>query len=271
MTEIFKSLLNEAQFTNEILVSGVYEIQKANYAKKGAYFQAFTSLATGLERIGKLCIILDYYIENKGDFPSFRYMKHQVGHDLTMLYKESKEIITRHNISLKYLSDLDLKIHSSIIEILSSFAKGDRYSNIDFITTQNKASDPIKEWFQQIDCLLYFGKVSKKKQMTIEHNAQMIDKTMVQIDHLSIYLNEVGQQMTNGEASFMTGMNQAILKYRRLYIFHVIRYWVEILISLQYKAMSSALPKHNIPFFSEIFACFFNNDKYILDYKKFDR
>jgi len=238
MTEVFKSLLNEAQFTKEILISGVYEIQKANYVKKGAYFQAFTSLATGLERIGKLCIILDYYVGNKGDFPSLKYMKHQVGHDLVMLYKESKEIITRHNISFNYLTNLDLKIHSSIIEILSSFSKGDRYSNIDFITTQNKSSDPIKEWFQKIDCLLYVGKVPKKKQTIIEQNAQTIDSIMKQISHTTIYINEVGQQMTNGEASFMTGMNQAILKYRRLYVIHIIRYWVEILISLQYKSMS---------------------------------
>ena len=43
MTEIFKSLFSEAQFTKEILVSGVHDIQKANYGRKGVYFQAFTS------------------------------------------------------------------------------------------------------------------------------------------------------------------------------------------------------------------------------------
>jgi len=39
--EQFKSLLKEAQFTKEMLGSGETQIRKANYAKKGAYFQSF--------------------------------------------------------------------------------------------------------------------------------------------------------------------------------------------------------------------------------------
>ena len=32
-----------------MLGAGATEIRKANYAKKGVYFQSFTNLATGLE------------------------------------------------------------------------------------------------------------------------------------------------------------------------------------------------------------------------------
>lgn len=270
MTEIFRSLLNEAQFTKEILVSGVYEIQRANYARKGAYFQAFTSLATGLERIGKLCLILDYHIENKGGFPDVKYMKNKIGHDLIMLYEKSKDIVIRHNIAFTYLKNLDVKIHSDILHIFSSFAKGDRYSNIDFIATKNRTSDPIKEWFQKVDCLLFLAKVSQKKRSTIEYNAENIGEIMSQISHSIIYTNEVGLQMSYGEASFITGMNESILKYRRLYVIQVIRYWVEIIRNLQYKAMSQTFPEQNIPFFNEIFSCFYNNDRYLIRHKRFD-
>lgn len=264
MNEIFKALLSEAQFTHEILVSGVYDIQKANYARKGAYFQAFTNLATGLERIGKLCVILDYHIENKGAFPNLKYMKNKIGHDLNMLYETSKEMVLKYDISFQYLKNLDVKIHSDILQILSSSAKGDRYSNIDFITTKNRTSDPIKDWFQKVDCLLFFGKVSRKKQSDIDNNTQIIQRAIAQIPHSTIYTNEVGLQMDYGEASYKTGMNQAILKYRRLYIIHVIRYWAEIIKALQYKAMSQTFPEQNIPYFNEIFACFYNDDRYFL-------
>lgn len=55
----FIALQNEALFTKELLGIGVTQLYKANYAKKGIYYQAFTCLSTGLERIGKLCLILD--------------------------------------------------------------------------------------------------------------------------------------------------------------------------------------------------------------------
>jgi hypothetical protein len=213
---------------------------------------------------------LDYHIENNGAFPDIKYMKNKIGHDITMLYEKSKEIALKHNISFSYLKNLDSQIHTDMLHILSSFAKGDRYSNIDFVTTQNRTSDPIKEWFQKVDSLLFIGKVPQRKRFSIEYNAQVIERAMSQISHSTIYINEVGLQMTHGEASYMTGMNEAILKYRRLYTIQIIRYWVEITNSLQYKAMSQTFPEQNIPFFSEIFSCFYNDDRYILKYKKFD-
>jgi len=73
--ETFKALLKEAQFTKEMLGSGATQIRKANYATKGVYFQAFTNLSTGLERIGKLCLMLDHYIETNGKFPDSKYFK----------------------------------------------------------------------------------------------------------------------------------------------------------------------------------------------------
>jgi hypothetical protein len=56
-TQTFIALVNEAEFTKEMLGAGATQIRQANYATRGIYFQAFTSLATGLERIGKLCLM----------------------------------------------------------------------------------------------------------------------------------------------------------------------------------------------------------------------
>ena len=46
--DYFDALCKEAQFTVEMLCSGYTEIRKANYAKRGVYFQSFTSLSTGV-------------------------------------------------------------------------------------------------------------------------------------------------------------------------------------------------------------------------------
>lgn len=123
----FATLLIEAQFTSEILSSGATQIGKVNYAKKGMYFSSFTSLATGLERIGKLCLIVDYYIAHDGSFPDENTLKNNFGHDLEKLYQKSKEIIARNNLKFNFLENLDSQIHQNILSILSRFAKGDRY------------------------------------------------------------------------------------------------------------------------------------------------
>jgi len=56
-SKLFLALNREAHFTRDMLAAGATEIRKANYASKGTYFTAFTTLSTGFERIGKLCLI----------------------------------------------------------------------------------------------------------------------------------------------------------------------------------------------------------------------
>jgi len=92
---MFDALVKEAQFTREMLGAGATKIRIANYATRGVYFEAFTSLSTGLERIGKLCLILDRLIETRDGLPDLSYLKTKIGHDLTLLYTESKSIICR--------------------------------------------------------------------------------------------------------------------------------------------------------------------------------
>jgi hypothetical protein len=52
ISETFEALSKEAHFTREMLGAGATQIRSANYASKGVYFQAFTSLSTGLSALG---------------------------------------------------------------------------------------------------------------------------------------------------------------------------------------------------------------------------
>ena len=260
--------MEEASFTKEILISGVVQISKANYAQKGFYFQSFTSLATGLERIGKLCLLLDYYINNNGVFPDIKFIKNQINHDLKLLYDKSRELTNAHSIKFKYLDNLDDEIHENMISILSAFAKGDRYSNIDFLVTSKTKSDPILEWHLKVDEILFEKKVSKKGKKKIHLNAMLIEQLIG--SHSSVrHFSESRKELTNlYGSSFLTGMNESIVRFRQFHILQIIRYWFEILWTLQYRAMS--LGREEIPFFNELFAEFYNSDEFFLktkDYK----
>jgi hypothetical protein len=268
LSKNFHSFLKEAQFTFEILASGVTKLGKVNYAKKGMYFTSFTSISTGLERIGKICLILDYSIRNNGDFPSAKSLKYGIGHGLQELYNKSKEIITHYNFSLNHLQDLQDPIYIEILSILSNFDKGDRYSNIDFLVNNNSQNDPIKDWHIKIDQVLFEKRVSKAKKDRIIFNSELAGRILG--GHSIVrHLSETGLELNDIEtSSYQTGVSSAVAKYRQLYMLHIIRYWVDLLREPQSEADMKNL---DILHFTEIFAIFYNEDNYLITRKTFER
>lgn len=268
-TEIFRALQKEAHFTNEMLGSGATQIRKANYASKGIYFQAFTSLSTGLERIGKLCLILDFYLKNNGKFPHQEYLKKNIGHDLNRLYEKSKGVIEARSITFNFLQELSDPIHIAMIDVLSAFAKGDRYCNLDLITGSTQKTDPLIEWSKKVDGLLFDRHVTPEKKAMIVRNAMLGEQLMGMISMVS-HTAESGPEMNSFEqASQATGRFQAVAPYRQLYVLHLIRYWVELLIILGHSAQRMRC--EDIPYFSEIFPGFYNKDSYIRTRKIWDK
>ena len=220
MNQVFQALLDEATFTREILGSGVTQLGKANYARKGLYFESFTSISTGLERIGKLCLMLDHYINNDGVFPESDDLKKSIGHDLAKLYSKSQVIIKSNSLNLK----LDDVLHEKIIKILTEFSKGDRYSNIDSLTSCSTLTDPIRKWNQEIDAVIYENRVLTKKKKSIEENAKLID-TLISTYTMIRHTSESREDLTTVEsASLLTGKTEAISKYRQQYVLQIIRY-----------------------------------------------
>lgn len=255
------ALLKEAQFTKELLGSGATQIRLANYASKGVYFQAFTSLSTGLERIGKLCLMTDHYIETGGSFPDFNYLKNEIGHKLVSLYERSQEVIDRRSISLRFLPNLENSIHTAIVKILHDFAEGDRYSNVNLLVGSRRIGDPIASWFNEVDLPLFNTRVTQRKKQAIANNAAVISRLMSSHARI-LHTSETGAEITDfEEASNRTGMYEAVAPYRQLYILQIIRYWTELLSELEH--LAHGLGKEDIPFFGEIFGAFYNEDSYL--------
>ncbi|WP_017223507.1 hypothetical protein [Moritella dasanensis] len=269
LNNTFNALCNEAMFTKDILGAGATQIRSGNYAQKGAYFQSFTSLSTGLERVGKICLILDYYIENDGKFPDFKYLKNQIGHDLELIYQNSQTIIRKRDIKSRWLKNLDGEVHSNIIKLLSSFAKGDRYSNINVLINSKQQNDPVAIWFEKVDLVLFKHNVTEKKKQKIANDARITEQITGHFTFVN-HTSELGASITSVEdACFRTGVYESVAPLRQLFVLQIIRYWIELASKLQYLAME--LGYQDIPFLNEIFAPFYNDDSYFKTRKTWDK
>jgi len=256
-SQTFHALLKEAQFTKEMLGTGATQIRLATYASKGVYFQAFTSLSTGLERVGKLSIMIDYHADH-GKFPDSKYMSKEIGHKLIDIHQRLIAIISKRGLTGEFLTELSDPIHRAILTVLSNFAVGDRYSNINLLVNNPHQNDPMALWFDKVDMPLFESKVSAAKKNRIRQNAQIVDAMAGQISFV-LHTSETNEMITTTEdASFRTGMYKAVAPYRQLFVLQIIRFWTQVLSALFYELRTSL----DLPHFSEIFAMFYKDDSY---------
>lgn len=266
--ENFNALSKECAFAYEILASGITQIRKANYAKKGIYYQSFISLSVGLERLSKLCILLDYYISNNGEFPTDKFLR-SLGHDINKLYNKSIDIKEKHNFNFKYLNNLNNEIHINMLNIISDFATRDRYENLNILVNAKQENNPISLWFTLVDLNLFEKHITKKKKQKIAHNAEVIHRLTSPLTSV-LHSSEDGNIITDvREGSFRTGIYNSVTPYRQLYLAQIVRYWTELIWKLQYKAMD--IGKDEIPYFSDMFGCFYNDNSYFRGIRNYNK
>jgi hypothetical protein len=232
----------------------------ANYSTPGVYAQAFSALSLGLERMGKLCLMLDFYIENNGKFPDLDSLKSKIGHKLELLQSRSAEIIERREISFQFLDRLEHPIHCAIRKVLHNYAEGDRYSNINLLVGAKQQSDPIATWHSSVDMYIFENLISERRKDQIRKNANIIE-AMMSGTGIIFHTAETGETIRSfKDGSFRAGMFKAVAPHRQLYVLQIIRYWVELLWELGSKAQT--LGQQEIPFFGEIFGGFYNDDAF---------
>lgn len=268
--KIFTAFLDEAQFTREVLAIGVTQIYKANYASMGIYYQSFTCLSTGLERLEKLCLILDYYIQHQGALPTESYIRNH-GHKIQNLYSSCRDIAKHQNIRFRFHYKMDEAIHDAIIELLGSFAESSgRYSNLNILLgVESKSHDCMEQWFHQVDIPLYQKHVSQEKKDGIEHRALVIGNLLSPFALIRFTAEDNTELTDAADASRRTGIWEAVAPYRQFYILQIIRYLTELLIGLGHKAR--AIHPEDIPHFGEIFGLFYNDNAYFRSRKTWDK
>ena len=115
---------------------------------------------------------------------------------------------------------------------------------------------------------IYENDITRKKKEIIKNNAEMTGQFMSRYG-MVLHTSEQGTVINDYEdASHRTGVFEAVAPKRQLYILQIIRYWVEILIELQYLSMH--ISHEATPYFNEIFAGFGNDDSYNRTRKTWD-
>lgn len=222
LSPTFLALLKEVQFTRDILGAGATQIRRANYASKGTYFLALVSLSTGLERLGKLCLMLDHLLQH-GSFPDLAQLKRDIGHRLLLIHERTEALVQRRGLQLQFRQRLDDPIHLAALRCLHNFAEGDRYSNINLLVGAPSTSDPLADWSRTVDGPLFLSRVSSRKQADIRRNAQAV-AAMMGSSSMVLHSAETGETITSLEdASYRTGVVKAISPHRQLCVLQIIR------------------------------------------------
>jgi hypothetical protein len=116
---------------------------------------------------------------------------------------------------------------------------------------------------------LFYQKVSDKKKREIEQNAALAEKLLGSFSDVFHHSENGTPIITVSNGSYQTGIFEAIVNFRQLYVLQIIRYWTELLWRLQNLAME--INGEDIPYFSEIFAMFYNDDNYLKTTKDFKK
>lgn len=267
---IYAAFLEEAQFTKEILAIGVTQLYQANYAAKGVYYQSFVCLSTGIERLEKLCLILDHYVQNSGALPSEKYVR-AYGHNIPALYAACRSIASAQEVPFHFRYKMDKDIRGAIIDVLGRFAESSgRYANINILLgSENKSHDCTEQWFRTVDMPLYETYVSPKRKAEIEHQAAVSGNLLAPYTAAQ-FMTEDRQELTDeAELSRRTSIWKAVAPYRQLYLLQIIRYLTELLMGLGYQAM--AIQSADIPNFGEIFGLFYNDNDFFRSRKTWDK
>jgi len=258
MNEIRTALGREAALVAEQMCAGATLVSKTNYARQGRYLQLFFLLSIAFERASKLIIVLDHMTGTGGKPNEKEYRKYQ--HNLDKLLVKVEEISSKFSIE-DYRRMPKTQIHNDMITILSDFACNvTRYYNLDVVAqgNNNKNGEPISQWYQKVILPLFEKHVGQRKKERILNNALLVSRMMDGHAVVS-HTDEAGETMnTMIEASFQTGLLEAVAPYTRLYVLQICRFLGAVLSEYGYIGMKRQVK--DIPYMSDFFRVFHNKD-----------
>lgn len=256
------ALGREAQLAGSQIALGVTALGRANHTRLGDYTIAFFGLANGLERLGKLIVIADHAIANRGEFPNNKFLRDKFGHKLELLLDHCEVVLGTRQPTSRTLKRPNDKVHLGIVQTLSEFATLTRYYNLDFVGGKAPIpQEPVGAWWKRV------GEPILSKHYTVhqreEDNAvadgvdQML-RANVTIRHHS----ESGESINDITTLVQrAGATRVVQKYGRLYVLQIVR-WLSYIIS--HLAHEGAYTHRIEPLLGvdEPFKLFLNDDRY---------
>ncbi|RZM10533.1 MAG: hypothetical protein EOO88_48050 [Pedobacter sp.] len=231
VTERFKILSRETAIIAELLTSGLESMRKI-HLNQAHYYQSFYAASMGLERLMKLIL----HVEQSNLDPF------KLGHKLENLANALQIGVAGDSIEQKMFA------------FLSSFARGDRYTIIDFLHDNDSsrlAKEPVVSFY--LDIILPILEL---------HPPKPISKSTEVDDHFfALKIREDLQEITSlSEAiSHFQGIDHAS-RFAAMYLARLARPFKDRLFSLD---------GNPNPYFSEHFRYLPDDDKYYLSRKTY--
>ena len=244
-----RALARETSLAAQTLCAGLTALRKANAANTGIYYDAFFNLATGLERLCKIVIIVDYAIDHNGEFPTDSSLK-KLGHNIQKLICETKRIRAKHpcNETLSHFPNDEVVIPA--ILFLSEFASSTRYYNLDFLHQKSHVcNDPIRSWHDLVGSEVlkkhYTERISKNHRTTAKSVGDELEP------HTFVYLTaEDGSRITTVTSMLAhKKKTDVVQRWGQFYILRLARYLSILIFDLE--NASHRRNFNSVPYLSE--------------------
>ena len=122
---------------------GFAYLENADFQRQERYYTAFFNITIAFERLCKLIIDSDTYV-NTGKFLTDGDLS-KLGHDLSKLYQRVGLVMEKSGCAVHARVPKNGMFLADILKFLTDFAKKDRYYN--FISLDKSgASDPVRRW-----------------------------------------------------------------------------------------------------------------------------
>lgn len=241
---------------------GATLLGRANYAQQGLYLQSFFALSTGIERACKIAILVDYALDNNGQYPPEKAFR-KYGHNLSSLVDRVRTIADKRQYHEWPLSDAAVQL--AAIDILTEFASNTtRYYNLDFLVGVAGGIDelgPVARWYREVTLPLLESSVPRRRIRQVDAQAEAIG-LLANAFALVRHVDERGEAIgTLGHASQQSGRNRLVKPWERLTVLQVVRFLASVLDGLGTDAYRQQLP--DVPYLNEFFARFVQPDGYL--------
>ena len=247
-----RALAREISLAAQTLCAGLTALRRANAAKTGLYYEAFFNLATGLERLCKIVLIVDYAIDHDGEFLTDSGLS-KFGHDIQDLVCETTRIRAKHHYNATLAQFPNDEVVTLAINFLSEFAKGTRYYNLDFLQKKsNTHHDPLHRWHDVVGSEILRKHYTER--MSENHHAIAKDVGKELEPNVSVHLAmEDGSMITNVTSMLVHNQEtEVVQRWAQFYILRLVRYLSMLISDLESESHRRNLK--SVPYLSE-FLC----------------
>lgn len=137
-------MAQEGHLSSTALLSGFEGVRTINYDRPGTVYSTMFHLSTGFERLLKIVVILQHRFDNDLAFPTNKKLT-DLSHSLDGLYNVCSEGGKSLGIDTGWPEPETH--HATMLTVLTEFAKGSRYHNLNQMVGGYKNSDPLIQWF----------------------------------------------------------------------------------------------------------------------------